>query len=71
VKTGILSCLFIGVGWAVLAIVQLWLQPLSADVFLKVSITLGIVLAAIIVVTLVVKEYVSEQKLKKDGFIDG
>lgn len=70
-KWGIISGLVVGLGWAVLALVQLWMAPLTAEVFFKISVTAGVLLAAIVVVTLVVKEYLSEKKLKQDGFIDG
>ncbi len=59
-KFGIVSALLVAVCWAFLAIAQLWAAPLPAEVFMKVSITAGIVLAIIVVVTLVVREYLSE-----------
>jgi hypothetical protein len=70
-KYGVISGLAVGLGWAVLALVQLWLAPLTPEIFIKISVTAGVVLAAIVLVTLAVSEYLSEKKLKQDGFIDG
>ncbi|RJF99305.1 hypothetical protein [Noviherbaspirillum saxi] len=70
-KLGLISALSIAVGWAILAIAQLWLQPLSAENFIKVSVTAGILVVIILVVTLAAREYLSEKKMKDDGFIDG
>jgi len=70
-KLGLISALAIAVAWALLAIAQLWAQPLSAGVFIKVSVTAGILVVLILIVTLAVREYLSEKKMKDDGFIDG
>lgn len=70
-KTGFLTALCIAVAWALLAIAQLWIQPVSAQVFVKLSITAGILIAIILVVTLAVREYFSEKKMRDNGFIDG
>jgi hypothetical protein len=70
-KYGVISGLAVGLSWAVLAIVQLWLAPLTPEIFIKITVTAGVLIAAIVVVTLVIKEYLSEKKLKQDGFIDG
>lgn len=70
-KLGVVSALLIAVVWCLLALAQLWVQIFSVEIFFKISVTAGILLALIVVVTLVVREYLSEQKLKEDGFIDG
>ncbi|MEC4722567.1 hypothetical protein RY831_25705 [Noviherbaspirillum sp. CPCC 100848] len=70
-KTGFLAALGIAVAWALLAIAQIWIQPVSAQVFLKLSITAGILIAIIFVVTLAVREYFTEKKMRDNGFIDG
>lgn len=70
-KTGFLAALGIAVAWALLAIAQIWIQPVSAQVFLKLSITAGILIAIILVVTLAVREYFTEKKMRDNGFIDG
>ena len=69
-KLGLIAALAIAVGWGFLAIVQLWAAPLSAEAFFKVSVTAGILFAIVVLVTLAVREYTAEKKMKKDGFID-
>ena len=66
----VVSGVVILLAWVVLAIMQIWLGLLDPEVFCKITITACILLAVIIVVTLVVREYFSEKRLKKDGFID-
>ena len=70
-KFGIISSLTIAVAWGALAIAQLWFHPLSAETFIKISITAAILVAAILLVTFAVREYLSNKRLEKDGFIDG
>lgn len=70
-KTGLLTALGIAVAWALLAIAQIWIEPVSAQVFVKLSITAGILIAIILVVTLAVREYFTEKKMRDNGFIDG
>lgn len=54
-----------------LAIAQLWWAPLDAPTFLKVSVTAAILEGLVVIVTLAVREYLSDRRLKRDGFIDG
>lgn len=70
-KLGLMSALAVAVIWALIAIAQVWAQPLSADVFLKLTLTAAILVVIIAVVSLALKEYFSEKKMKDDGFIDG
>lgn len=70
-KLGLMSALAVAVIWALVAIAQVWVQPVSADVFLKLTLTAAILIVIIVVVTLALKEYGSEKKMKDDGFIDG
>lgn len=69
-KIGAAVALLILVLWALLAILQLWFTPLSAEVFVKVTITAAIVEGVVLLVTLAVREYLSEKQMKKDGFLD-
>ena len=69
-KYGVFSALFISILWGILAIAQLWFEPLSIEVFTKVTITAAILVVIIVIATLVIREYLSDEKLKKDGFID-
>lgn len=69
-KYGVISALFISILWSVLAILQLWFSILDTDVFVKLTVTAGILLVIIVIVTLVIREYLSDKQLKKDGFLD-
>ena len=68
---GVICALAIAVAWSLAAIAQLWVKPMSVEVFVKVSITAIILEGIILIVTLALREYLSEKKLKDDGFIDG
>lgn len=69
-KYGVISSLTISVLWALLAIVQLWFSVLTSENFMKITISAAILVGVIVVVSLVVREYLSDKKLKKEGFID-
>ncbi|RKG33993.1 hypothetical protein [Acinetobacter tianfuensis] len=69
-KYGVISALLITVAWALLSIMQLWLPVVSADVYWKLTVTAGILLSVIVLVTLAIREYITDKKLRKDGFID-
>lgn len=70
-KLGVISALAVTVLWSLLALAQLWFAPLSADLFLRVTVSAALVVAVIVIITLVVREYLSEKRLKDQGFIDG
>lgn len=55
-------------GWRV---VTMEFAPLSADLFLRITVSAALVVAVIVIITLVVREYLSEKRLKDQGFIDG
>ncbi|QCO22033.1 hypothetical protein D9K79_10570 [Acinetobacter cumulans] len=69
-KYGVFSALIISVLWGILAIAQLWFSPLSSEIFTKVTISAGILVAIIVLSTIVIREFLTDQKLRKDGFID-
>jgi hypothetical protein len=69
-KIGIITCLSITVAWAVLAIAQLWMRVVSSEVFLKLSITAAVVTVLVLIVTIAIREYVTDKELKAKGFID-
>jgi hypothetical protein len=70
-KTGVVAALGIALAWAALAVAQLWLNVFSGEIFLKLTITAGILVVAIVLVTLAVREYVTNKDLKSRGFMDG
>ena len=69
-KTGSIICLIIFVLTALLGLMQLWFTPMSAELFSKVFITLGVIFTIALVVTLVKKEYVDDKNLKDSGHLD-
>ena len=64
-KYGVFSALIISVLWGLLAIAQLWFELLSVEVFTKITVTVAILEAIIIIATLVIREYLTDKKLKK------
>ena len=69
-KTGLIIGLGLFGAWALLAIVQLWLTPLSAEVFVKLTITAAVIEAVVLVATLAIREYRAEKELKAKGYLD-
>ena len=56
--------------WSLMTLAQLWLESFSLDLYLKLTLTLALVGAGIVMIALIFREYSSEKKLKKDKFID-
>ncbi|EIC30237.1 MULTISPECIES: hypothetical protein [Methylomicrobium] len=69
-RTGAIVCLTIFVLWVAIALLQLWFDLLSGEVFMKLTITAAALFAVVLGVALVVREYVDEKKMKDDGYID-
>lgn len=69
-KAGVIIGLGLFVAWALLALAQLWFTPLSAEVFVKLTVTAAVVETVVIIVTLVLREYRSEKELKSKGYLD-
>nr|VFJ46871.1 MAG: hypothetical protein BECKFW1821B_GA0114236_100184 [Candidatus Kentron sp. FW]VFJ48908.1 MAG: hypothetical protein BECKFW1821A_GA0114235_10218 [Candidatus Kentron sp. FW]VFJ66336.1 MAG: hypothetical protein BECKFW1821C_GA0114237_100937 [Candidatus Kentron sp. FW] len=56
--------------WSVLTVVQLWGGALSPDLYWKITLTMVFLGGGVIVSSLIAREYLSEQRLRKDKFID-
>ena len=69
-KTGVIIGLGLFVAWVLLALAQLWFTPLSAEVFVKLTVTAAVIETVVIIVTLVLREYRSEKELKSKGYLD-
>jgi hypothetical protein len=69
-RTGAIICLVIFVTWVIVALMQLWFDLLSGDIFWKLTITAGALFIVVLGVSLVVREYIEDKKLKDDGYID-
>jgi hypothetical protein len=69
-RTGAIICLVIFVTWVIVALLQLWFDLLSGDIFWKLTLTAGALFIVVLGVSLVVREYIEDKKLKDDGYID-
>ena len=56
--------------YGAIAISQIWFEIMSAENFVKVTVTMAIVLVVTVVAALIKKEYLDEKQARKDGFID-
>jgi hypothetical protein len=69
-RTGAIICLIIFVTWVIIALLQLWFDLLSGEIFLKLTLTAGALFVVVLGISLVVREYIDEKKMKDDGYID-
>lgn len=69
-KLGVGICLLIVVLWTALALLQLWFSLLTTEVFIKLTISAIVIIAAVLLVALGIREYLSDKELKSKGFID-
>ncbi len=53
-----------------LSLSQIWFPFLGADTFVKVIVTLGLLLGGVTVIGLICREYFSEKQMRKDKFLD-
>ncbi|VFN04691.1 MAG: hypothetical protein BECKG1743D_GA0114223_112423 [Candidatus Kentron sp. G] len=56
--------------WSILTIAQLWEGFLSPDLYWKITFTVILLGGVIIGPALIVREYLTENRLKKDKFVD-
>ena len=56
--------------WVILTMVMMWTDELDSAIYVKLSITMGIIVVASILIALAVKEYGSEKKLKDHNYLD-
>lgn len=69
-KVGAIICSALAVIWVILALLQLWFGIFSMGVFVKISISAGLVFVIVLVLSLVIREYINDKAMKKDGYID-
>jgi hypothetical protein len=69
-KIGAIICLFIFVSWVLIALLDLWFDIVDAELFWKLTITAGALFVVVLGISLVVREYIVDKKLKDDGYID-
>lgn len=56
--------------WVILTIVVMWTDELDTTIYVKLSVTMGIIVVATILIALAIKEYGSEKKLKDHNYLD-
>jgi hypothetical protein len=69
-RTGAIICLSIFVLWVLIALLQLWFDLLSGEIFWKLTVTAGALFVVVLGISLVIREYIDEKKMKDDGYID-
>ena len=69
-KAGTILCLATFILGSLLSLLQLWFEPLSAEIFFKVITTLAVVFVVVLGTTLASREYLQNQKLRESGHID-
>lgn len=56
--------------WVILTMVMMWTDVLDSAIYVKLSITMGLIVVSSILIALAVKEYGSEKKLKDHNYLD-
>lgn len=56
--------------WVILTMVMMWTDELDATLYVKLSVTMGIVVVATILIALALREYGTEKKLKDHNYLD-
>ncbi|HLD23501.1 MAG TPA: hypothetical protein VJA83_06115 [Sulfuricurvum sp.] len=69
-KKSAAAALGIFVVWVLLSIVQLWGSVFEVTTYWKLSVTLALVLIAVVVSGLIYREYIEEAHMKQDGYIE-
>ncbi len=58
------------VAYAVFALIWLWGDSISWDIFIKTSITAGVIVVATLGVALMYREYIEEKNMKEEKYLD-
>ena len=56
--------------WVLFAIIDMWFDIFSWDVFVKLTVTLGLIAVVALGIALARREYMEEKQMKKDKYID-
>jgi len=56
--------------WVLLTMAVMWTEALDSSMYIKLSITMGIVVVATILIALALREYGTEKKLKDHNYLD-
>jgi membrane protein implicated in regulation of membrane protease activity len=58
------------IAWGLLALAQLWVEVVSEDAFVKITISAAIVIVVSVITAISVRGYVENSELKKQGYLD-
>ena len=56
--------------WVIMTMLVLWTDALDSSMYVKLSVTMGIVIVATILIAIALREYGSEKKLKDHNYLD-
>jgi len=56
--------------WVMLTMAMMWTNSIDGDIYIKLTITMGIVVVATILIALALREYGTEKKLKDHNYLD-
>jgi len=56
--------------WVIMTMVMMWTEALNSEMYIKLTITMGIVVVATILIALALREYGTEKKLKDHNYLD-
>jgi len=56
--------------WVLLTMAVMWTDSIDSSMYIKLSITMGIVVVATILIVLALREYGTEKKLKDHNYLD-
>ena len=56
--------------WVTLTMLVIWTDVLASGMYVQLSITLGVLVIAILLITLAFREYGNEKKLKEHNYLD-
>ena len=56
--------------WVILTMIVMWTDELDGTLYVKLSVTIGIVVVSTILIALALREYGTEKKLKDHNYLD-
>lgn len=69
-KFASLLCIGLLVIWTLIAIVDMWFNIIATTTFIKLTVTFGLLMVVALAIALARREYVDEQQLRKDKYLD-
>ena len=69
-KYASIICIALLVFWVLIAILDMWFDVISWAVFIKLTITMVLLMVVALAIALVRREYVEESQLRKDKYLD-